>query len=107
MLLVHRFGMTWINESPDVIGADHFCISHRLDWLDGCGRDRPDDELWARSARGDEHERDECEGFHGWNGGVEGDLVKIGADLSSAVKTLAEPATVASAPAAPGARQPD
>src|SRR5688572_12688289 len=74
--------MVWINKAPDVIRADNFRIPDGFNRLDGRRRRWPDNELRTRSARGNEHEWNECEIFHGWTG-VE-DLVKAGASNGAA-----------------------
>src|SRR5688572_24150000 len=79
MSLVHRSGMVRINKAPDVVSADNFRIPNGLNRLDGRWRRGPDNELRTRGARGNEHERNECEIFHGWT--WVDDLLKAGTDI--------------------------
>ena len=65
VLLVHRLRVIRVNVAADVVSADNLAVAHGLDRLDGWRRRGTKDKLRARSARGDEHERNEGEVFHG------------------------------------------
>ena len=65
MLFVHRLRVIRVNVAPDVVSAHNLAVADGLDRFDGWRRRGAKDDLRARSARGDEHERNEGEVFHG------------------------------------------
>jgi hypothetical protein len=57
VLLVHRLRVIRINVAANVVGTDDLTVANRLDRLDRWRRRGTEDNLRARGARGDEHER--------------------------------------------------
>ena len=71
VLFVHRLRVIRVNVAPDMIGTHNFAVTDGFNGLNGWRRQRRNDELRTRGARGDKHEWDECEIFHNQNNGVE------------------------------------
>jgi hypothetical protein len=69
------------NVAPDVVSTDNLTVADSFDWRDRRRRQRTNDNLRARSARGNEHEWNECEIFHVQNVGVEFAFAALGAGV--------------------------